>query len=93
MNQALPPELPGTNRQQKSTNIGTHGSSCICSRGWASWSSIEEEALVFVKALYPSVGECQGQEVGVGELVSRGRGKGIGDFRRGNPESGHLKCK
>jgi hypothetical protein len=31
------------------------------------------EALGPVKALCPSVGECQAQEVGVGQLVSRGR--------------------
>ena len=36
------------------------------------------EALGPVKALCPSVEECQGQEVGVGGLVSRGRGKWIG---------------
>jgi hypothetical protein len=30
-----------------------------------------------MKALCPSVEECQGQELGVGMLVSRGRGKGI----------------
>ena len=47
------------------------------------------EALGPVKALSPSVGECQGQETGVGGLVSRGRG--VGDFQRGNHES--LKCK
>ena len=36
------------------------------------------EALSPVKALYPSVGECQGQEVGVGGLVSTGRvGEGV----------------
>jgi hypothetical protein len=35
-----------------------------------------------VKVLCPSVGECQGQEEGVGSLVSRERGKGIGDFQR-----------
>ena len=34
-----------------------------------------------MKALCPSVGECQGQEEGVGGLVSRGRGEGIGDFQ------------
>jgi hypothetical protein len=38
--------------------------------------------------LYPSIGECQGQEAGVGGLVSRGRRKGIGGFRRGNEERG-----
>jgi hypothetical protein len=32
------------------------------------------EALSLVKALYPSVGEYQGLEVGVGGLVSRGKG-------------------
>ena len=38
------------------------------------------EALGPVKALCPSVGECQGQEAGVGGLVSRGRGRGEGVF-------------
>jgi hypothetical protein len=37
------------------------------------------EALGPVKALCPSVAECQGQEAGVGGLVSRGCGEGIGD--------------
>jgi hypothetical protein len=41
------------------------------------------EALGPVKVLCPSIGECQGQEVGVGRLGS-GEGKGIGDFQRGN---------
>ena len=36
----------------------------------------------------PSVGECLGQEVGVGELGSRGRGTGIGSFWMGNQERG-----
>jgi hypothetical protein len=30
------------------------------------------------------IGECLGQEAGLGELGSRGRGKKIGNFRRGN---------
>jgi hypothetical protein len=34
-----------------------------------------------VKALCPSVGECQGQEAGVGGLVRRGSGEGKGVFR------------
>jgi hypothetical protein len=37
------------------------------------------EALGPVKVLCPCVGECQGQEMGVGELVSRGRGHGMGE--------------
>ena len=41
-----------------------------------------------VKAPCPSVGECQDREVGVGGLVSRGQGEGIGGFRRGNEERG-----
>ena len=41
---------------------------------------MREEALGPVKALSPSVGECQDQEVGVGGLVSRGSGEGIGRF-------------
>jgi hypothetical protein len=48
------------------------------------------EALASVKAVCPSVGECQGQEAGVGGLVSR---DGVGvdggrDFWRGNKERG-----
>jgi hypothetical protein len=41
-----------------------------------------------VKVLYPNIGECQGQEVGVDGLVSRGREKGIGGFWRGKPGKG-----
>jgi hypothetical protein len=46
------------------------------------------KALGPVKVLFPSIEECQGQEVGVGRLVSRGRGEGIGGFQRGNPGKG-----
>jgi hypothetical protein len=42
------------------------------------------EALSPVKALCCSVGECQGQEAGVGGLVSRGRGGDRG-FAEGKP--------
>jgi hypothetical protein len=42
------------------------------------------ETLGLVKVLCPSIGECQGQEAGVGELVSRGSREEIGDFWRGN---------
>jgi hypothetical protein len=38
------------------------------------------EALGPVKVLCPSIGDCQGQEVGVGGLVGRGRGEGLGGF-------------
>jgi hypothetical protein len=42
------------------------------------------EALGPVKVLCLSIGECQGQDVGVGGLGTRGRGEWIGDFQRGN---------
>jgi hypothetical protein len=50
------------------------GSSCICSRGWPSRSSMGGEALGPVKFLCSNTGECLGQEAGVGRLGSRGRG-------------------
>ena len=39
--------------------------------------------LGLVKALCPSVGECQDREAGVGELVSRGKVDGIRGFSEG----------
>jgi hypothetical protein len=36
------------------------------------------EALGPVKVLCPSIGDCQGQEAGVGGLGSKGRVEGIG---------------
>ena len=41
------------------------------------------KAFSLMKARCPSVGECQDREVGVGGLVSRGRGDGIGGFSEG----------
>ena len=41
-----------------------------------------------MKALCPSVAEFQGQEVGMGRFVIRGKGEGIGVFGRGNQERG-----
>ena len=48
------------------------------------------EALGPVKALCPSVGECQVQEAGVGGLGSRGEEGRVlgGGFQRGNQERG-----
>ena len=46
---------------------------------------MEGETLGFAKIICPRIGECQGQEAGVGGLGSRGRGgEWIGDFQRGN---------
>ena len=46
-----------------------------------------DERLCPMKVLCPSVGECQGQELGVGGLVSRRRVEGIGGgcFSKGKP--------
>jgi hypothetical protein len=76
MNQPVPQSSQGLNHQPKSTHGGTHGSSCIFSRGWPSRSSMRGVAFGPVKALCPSVGECQGQETGVSGLVSRGSTEG-----------------
>jgi hypothetical protein len=38
---------------------------------------MEGKALGPVKAECPSIGECQDREAGVGDLMSRGRGKGL----------------
>ena len=46
-----------------------------------------------MKALSPSVGECQGQEAGVGGLVSGGeQGQGVGEgyFLEGKPGKGIM---
>jgi hypothetical protein len=45
-----------------------------------------EEALGSVKVLCPSIGDCQGQEVGVVGLVNRGMGEGTKGFWRRNQE-------
>ena len=66
---------------------GTHGFSCIYSRGWPNRSSIGGEALGSVKVLCPSIGEYQGQEVGMGVLVSRAGGRDRG-FSEGKPRKG-----
>jgi hypothetical protein len=50
----------GLNDQPKKTLGGIHCSSCICSRGWPSGSSMGGEALGPLKVLCPSIGECQG---------------------------------
>jgi hypothetical protein len=49
---------------------------------------VRGEALCPVKARCPSVRECQDKEAGVGGLVSKERGYGIGGFQRGNQERG-----
>jgi hypothetical protein len=52
-----PQSSQGLNNQPKSIHGGTHGSSCRCSRGWSSRTSMGEDALCPMKALCLSVGE------------------------------------
>jgi hypothetical protein len=44
------PSSQGLNHQPKSIHGGSHGSSCICSRGWPCQASMGGEALGPVKA-------------------------------------------
>jgi hypothetical protein len=64
-----------------------------CSRGWPSWSSMGGEALGLGKVLCPSIGQCQGQEVGVGGFGSREREEGVGDFWRGKGITFEVQIK
>jgi hypothetical protein len=75
-----PPDLPGFNHQSKKTHVGTHSSSCICSRGWHSRSSMGGEAQASVVYL-PQYRGLPGSGSG---LVNRGNSEGIGEFPRGN---------
>jgi hypothetical protein len=83
-----PNELPGLNHKTKSTHGGgTPSSSHICSKGWHCGTSMGGETLGPVKAQFPSAGECQGRQVGVGVWVgahchrSREREDGMGGFQ------------
>jgi len=65
------------------------------SRGWPCWASMGEEALGPPKTPCPSVGECQGGEVGRGRWVGggtliekKGRWDGIRGLWVGNRERG-----
>jgi hypothetical protein len=49
---------------------------------------VEVAALGPVKALCPSVGECQGQEAGVGVVVSSRRREGLRGGSEGKPGKG-----
>ena len=62
----------GLKHQPMSTHGETHGSRCICSRGWHSLTSVRGEAFGPVKAHIPSVGECKALkwERGVGRESS-----------------------
>jgi hypothetical protein len=61
-----------------------------CTFKMPSLSSMGGAALGPVKVLCPSIGEGQGQEGGVGGLVSRGSRERIGDFQRGNQERNNI---
>ena len=54
-----PQSFQALNHQPKTIHGGTHGSSCICSRGWSYLASMGGEALGSVKARCPSVGNTR----------------------------------
>jgi hypothetical protein len=76
-----PQSSQGLNHQPKNTHGGTYGSSSICSRRQPCQLSMGGEAVGPVKVLCPSVGEWQGQEVGMGRFVSRSQGRGEEVFK------------
>jgi hypothetical protein len=47
MNQQVPPELQGT--KLKSTHGETHGSNCICSRGWPLLNKLNKIKFILIK--------------------------------------------
>jgi hypothetical protein len=61
----IPQSSQGLSYQPKSTYGGTHGSSCICSRGCPCQTTMGGDAFNPVNAQCPSVGECQGEKAGV----------------------------
>ena len=66
----------------KNAHGGTHGSNCICSRGWPSQSSMGEEALGPVKALFPQCRVIQGLGTTSGWVGEQEEVAGIGGFWR-----------
>jgi hypothetical protein len=94
-----PQSSQGLNHQQTSTHGGTHGSSCICIRGWPYLASMGGDALGPVKAQCPSIGEWMlgwwggsGWVGGwVGEQPYRSKERGMGwEFMEGKPWKGII---
>jgi hypothetical protein len=88
MNQAVPPELPGTKSPTKHYTwrgpwLQLHMEQRITlldiNRRRGPWSE---------QAPCPSLGECQDREAGVGGLVSSGREDRKGVFLKGNQKRG-----
>jgi hypothetical protein len=84
MKQPVPPDFPGSRPPTKEYTWREPWFQPLCSRGWSCQSQMEGEALGPVKALCPSVGECQVQGAGVCGLVSRQEGERISEGKPGN---------
>ena len=64
----------------KNKHGGTHDAGLIYGRGWPCWTSVGGKALRPESVQCPSVGECQGGKMGMGEWgsnhIEAGRGRG-----------------
>ena len=69
-----PQNAQGLSQQPKSTHGGTHGSSCICSRAWPSWTSMGGEPLCPMNALWPQCGGMPGPGSRSGWFGEQGEG-------------------
>jgi hypothetical protein len=82
----------GLNYQPKSMHGGTHGSSCICSRGWPCQISMGGEVLGPVKARCPSIGSVKAVRWVFGWrntlTESEEGGNGTGVLQEGGPGKG-----
>ena len=94
MNQPVTPELPGTKPPTKEYTWRDPWLQLHMQQRMALYGISGRRGPV--KARFPSVGEYQGREVGVGGWVrehphrSRGRGNGIGGGWRGNQDRDNI---
>jgi hypothetical protein len=85
-----PQSSQGLNHQPRSIYEGTHGSSCIRSRGLPYLASVGGETLGSIGTECPSIGKCMEVSGWVGEHPPRckWRWDGIEDLGRGDREGG-----
>jgi hypothetical protein len=70
----------GKQQYELTSTPRTHVSSCICSRRWPSWPSVEREAHWSSKLYMPQYSGKPGPRSGSEWVGEQGVGEGIGDF-------------